>query len=358
MKPPAMRHSLGRVVAAIRRSPLLVPGGRARRVSLMLSGVVFAGAATQVGIAWATALPNDAVLRADDTIVTEEEFQQRVDVLDALYGVKQPAGGPKLERFKKDAAKSIAVSLILDRAAQERGIVIADKQAQDALNKLIEEQLTGGRDTFVQFLGSQGISERDVVDEVKRQLATGRLFEQVTADVKAVTDQEARQAYQDRKEQMVRPEKRHLRNIVVKSNKKAEDILNQARSGVDFAGLAKNHSLDRSTKNSGGDLGTVSADQLDEQYADAAFKAEKGSFFGPVKTQHGWNVGQVLKIVPAEQLSFGEVKKQLKAELNNKRKFGTWRSWLANQIAAADVEYADEYRPDNPDLPPTDVLSR
>lgn len=358
MKLPGIRPAIGRGVTAVRRWPGLVPTGRTRLVSLVLGSAVLAGAATQVGIAWATALPDDAVLRAGDTVVTRDEFQQRLEVLEALYGVKPPADGPQLERFNKDAAKSIAVSLILDRAARERDVVIADKKASDAVNKIIEKQLTGGRDAFGQFLASRGIAEHDVLDEVKRQLTTSRLFEQVTSDVKPVTGTEVREAYQDRKQEMVRPEKRHLRNIVVDSQSKAKRLLRQARGGANFASLAKQHSLDASTKDSGGDLGSLSADQLAKQYAEAAFRTDKKAFFGPVKTQHGWNIGQVLQTTSAKQLSFDEIKKQLEAKLNDQRKLNTWRSWLGNQITAADVEYADEYRPDNPDAPPSDTPAR
>lgn len=358
MKLPALRPVMARGLTAIRRQPLLVPRGRARLASLVLGSVVLAGATTQVGIAWSTALPDNAVFRAGDTVVTEDEFQQRIDVLEALYVLKPPKQGPQLDQFHKAAAKSVAVSLVLDRAAQERGIVIADKQARDALNKIIEEQLRGGRQDFVRFLGSRGIAERDVLDEFQQQLATSKLFEQVTGDIQPVTDKEVRQAYKDRKKDMVTPEKRHLRNIVVDSRSKAKRLLQQARGGADFATLAKQHSLDESTKNSGGDLGNLTADQLGKQYARAAFEAGENAIFGPVKNQHGWNIGQVLQVTPAKPLSFAEVKKQLEAELNNKRKLDSWRTWLGNQITAADVEYADKYRPDNPDAPPTSAPPR
>lgn len=345
-------------VTAVRRWPVLVPRGRARIASLVLGVLVLLGSALQVAVAQVTALPDNAVLRTGDTVVTENEFRQRVDVLEALYGLKPPTHGPKLDRFRRDAAKSIAVSLILDRAAAERNVVVADKQARDVLNKIIEEQLRGGRDAFVQFLGTQGINESDVLAEVRRQLATSKLFEHVTANVKPTTEAEVRRTYQQRKHEMVRPERRHLLNIVVDSKENATAIIKLARSGANFARLASQYSLDRSTKDRGGDLGTLSAEQLDTHYAQAAFGADEGAVFGPIKTQHGWNVGKVVGIEPAQQLPFGEVKKQLEAELNTKRKLDAWRSWLGHQIRAADVEYADDYRPANPDAPPTDALRR
>ncbi|SNR98553.1 peptidyl-prolyl cis-trans isomerase C [Haloechinothrix alba] len=350
------RHALGRGLRSLRRRPTLLPHtARARLISFVLSVLVLAGAATQVALTWATALPDNAVLRASDTVITKDEFQKRIETLEALYGVKRPDKQAEQDQFNKDAAKSVAVSHILDRAAQRQDIVIADKKARDTLNQMLEQQQSGGRDAFTKFLENQGIAEAEVLNELKRQLATSQLFEQVTAEVEPVTDEEVRKTYQDRKSEMVSPEQRHLRNIVVDSKQKAQEILSQAQSGADFATLAAQHSLDRSTKDEGGDLGTVTAEQLQEKFAEAAFQADKDSYFGPVKTQHGWNVGQVVEVTPSEQLSFDEVKEQLEKDLDTKRKLKKWRNWLGEQIKKADVEYADEYRPDDPNAPPSEV---
>lgn len=354
MKLSSTAKMIRRAMGPLLRRPLLAPTERLRVVCLVLGVLVLGGAATQVAIARATALPDDGVFRMGEVIVTEDELHQQVSVLKALYGVQPPQSRPQLDRFNKDAAKSMAVGLILDDAAENRKIDIADKQARDALDKIIEEQLSGGREDFVRFLGSQGISEREVLGEVKRQLATSRLVEQVTRDVKPVTGGEVRQAFQDRREELARPERRQLRNIVVDSEEKAVAVAEQARAGADFARLAKQQSLDRSTRDKGGDLGALSADQLDESFAKAAFDAGEGDVFGPVKTQHGWNVGQVVRVMAAKPLSFDEVRENLEADLNTQRKLKSWRSWLATEIKNAEVEYADRYRPDHPDAPPTD----
>lgn len=358
MKMPNLRAVRGSAGTTERSRSWLVLTGRARLVGLVASVFVLLGVATQVAFAWATALPEDAVLRVGDDVITDEQFQQRITVLQALYGLKPPQEGSQFDRFQKDAAKSVAVSLIIDSAAQQSDVVIADKQARDALDKIVEEQLPGSRQDFVQFLGAEGIAEREVLDEIKRQLATSRLFERVTADVVPVTAEELRQAYQDRNREMFTPEKRHLRNIVVDSEHTVATVVQQAKRGADFGQLASRHSLDQSTRGKGGDLGTLAADQLDREFAKAAFAAPATEIFGPVKSQYGWNVGQVVEITPAKPLTFEQVKQQLEAELTSKRKLDAWRGWLAQEIKAADVDYADEYRPDDPEAPPTDSAPR
>lgn len=340
----------------VRQWPGLVPKGRAALAAVIAGVLVLAGSATQVAVSWATALPEDAVLRVAATTVTKDQFQQRITVLKALYGVRPPQGGAALEQFNKDAAKSVAVSTVLHQAAQERKIVIADKTAQDTLTKIINKQMPQGQKAFTQFLGSQGISQNDVLDEIKNQLETTRLFDSVTGKTPAVTDDDVKKAFKNRKAQMVKPEKRHLRNIVVGSKDEAERVLAQARGGTDFAKLAT-ASKDASTKDKGGDLGALTKDQLDPAFAKAAFAAKPNSYFGPVKTKAGWNVGQVLQIQRAVPLTYEQAKDQLKTDLVNERKLDAWRTWLANQIKNADVEYADGYLPDNPEAPPSGSIT-
>jgi len=313
------------------------------------------GATAQLGVTWATALPSGVALRVGDESVTEDDFRQRVDVLEALYGVRAPEDAAARDRFRRDAAKSIAVSIVLDRAAAEQKVTVADKSARDALDKIVETYLPEGRDALTAFLGSQGISEADVLDEVKRQLVTSRLLEKVTGDVEPVTDAEVRSTYDKRRQDMVTPERRHLRNIVVDSEQKATELAEQAKSGAGFAQLAAENSMDESTADKGGDLGTLTRAELDKAFADAAFAAKKGSLFGPVKTQYGWNVGYVVGVQPERPLSFEQAAEQLERELNDKAKLDVWRAWLANEIKAADVEYAEAYRPADPDAPPAET---
>lgn len=304
----------------------------------------------------ANALPDDAVLRYQGRTVSKADLADRVQVLSALYGVQAPTSGPKLAEFDRQAAKSYAVGLILGKEAVRRKIVIADKQANDQLDGLIDDQLQGGRDAFVQFLQTSGISQTDVLDEIKRQLATARIVEQVTADLPAVTDAEVTAFYNANRAKMVTDATRSISNIVVADETQAGQIAALARKkGADFAALAKKYSADGSTKDKGGSLGAVTQAQLDTAFGTAAFAAAKGAVFGPVKTQYGWNVGRVDSVTASKALALADVRGSLKTELENKARLSTWRTFLGKLLASADVEYADAYRPADPEAAPDDL---
>jgi parvulin-like peptidyl-prolyl isomerase len=89
-----------------------------------------------------------------------------------------------------------------------------------------------------------------------------------------------------------------LLNIVtgpdsVKAIQKARALLAQARSGADFAKLARENSQDYGSAMQGGELGWASKDRWVKPFADAAFKARVGDIVGPVRTQFGWHIIKV-----------------------------------------------------------------
>jgi peptidyl-prolyl cis-trans isomerase C len=340
-------RSLGRRLRELR-----VPTGRRARI-VVAAAVLVAVAAAGTGYVLSRAgLPEGAALQVADRLVTEQELERRTEILQALYGIQRPSDADGLDRFNRDVAKAIAVSMVLDGAARERDIVVSDKYARDILTRFIEQQFPeGGRDAFVQALGTFGASERDVLDEIKTQTAVGDLFEQITADVE-VTDADVRLAYEQRRGELVTPEQRRVRNIVVTSRSEADTVLEQARSGADFAALVQQHSVDGSTRDAGGDLGLVTADVLEQEYAATAFTVGAGEYFGPVQTRNGWNVGQAAEVVAAAPLSFEQAQERVRQELWVERSSGTWRPWVSEQIRRADVEYAARYRPADPDAAP------
>jgi peptidyl-prolyl cis-trans isomerase C len=333
---------LGRIVLN-RRTRILFGGGA---VALII------GSSLAVVHARVGKLPADAAFVLDNTVVTTSDVDDRVDVLHALYGVNPPKTATKLNVFRRDAAKAVAVGMIVDRAAKKRGIVIGDKPARAMLSKLIEERYSdGGRAAFIQALGSLGASQKQVLAEIKQQLVVSKTFDAVTKNV-GVTDGEVAAAFERRKSALGTPELRTLSNIVIAKRSDADRVLDLTKSGRSFRSLARSYSIDAATKSKGGSLGAVSAGQLDPAYAKVAFVARPGRAFGPVRTQHGWNVGLVENVANPRPAVLSKVSADLRTALDTEKALVLWRKWLGSQIKEADITYADRYRPAHPNQLP------
>lgn len=72
--------------------------------------------------------------------------------------------------------------------------------------------------------------------------------------------------------------------------KKAEAILAQARSGADFAKLARENSTDETTAKEGGDLGWIFRGQTEPPFEQVAFSLKPGSIGDIVETSYGFHI--------------------------------------------------------------------
>jgi peptidyl-prolyl cis-trans isomerase C len=322
------------------------PAELAARFGIALLTPVLVVGLTLLVVIRLTELPTGVALRVGSTDVSESQLQQRIQAFEALYGIGAPPAEPARDRFTRELARSVAMSIVIDQAAQERGITVSDQDAQAAADQLIQQRFgPGGRDGFAALLGKIGASMQNVLDEIKRQQRYAQLYEQITAGIPEVTQADARAVYDGDPARRSVPEKRRIGNISVATEQDAQTVLTRARSGTDFAALAKDLSLDPTTKDSGGDLGFTDRASLETGYAQAAFSTPVGSLFGPVRSESGWNVGVVMDLRPERPLSFEEVQEGLRNELRQQRTTAKWRDWLAERVRDAHVTYSEKYQP-------------
>lgn len=322
-----------------------------RRWPLIVGAVVaLVALGTGIFVATRTSVPDDAAFVYGDQVVTKSELAKRIDALQALYGISPPKGVKQRDTFQRTAAKAYAVTLILDRQAEKMDIEVSDKKARDLLDRYIDVQF-GNRDEFVRVLGNVGTSERAVLTEIRRQAATMEMRRKVVGKV-TVNDAALKAAFDRRRASLAIPEQRQLHNIVVESKAEADSIADRIRAGESVATLATELSIDSASNKAGGDLGFLSQEQLETSVGRAAFAAKKGDLYGPVKGEHGWNVGVVGDIRPPQPADFAVMGESFRTLLVQEQENARWTKWLTKVIKDADVHYAKAYQPADPDAPP------
>jgi peptidyl-prolyl cis-trans isomerase D len=105
---------------------------------------------------------------------------------------------------------------------------------------------------------------------------------------------------------------------VAEIKKKAEDVLNKAKHGGNFADLAKQYSED-TTKDKGGDLDWIVRGQTVPEFEAAAFSLPKGTVSDLVKTQYGFHIIEVIDRETARTRTFDEVKSTIQAQLQQQK---------------------------------------
>ncbi len=95
---------------------------------------------------------------------------------------------------------------------------------------------------------------------------------------------------------------------------KAQGLLDRAKSGGDFAKLAKENSDDKGSAVQGGDLGFFSADMMVKPFADAAFALKPNELSGVVESEFGFHIIRLAAIKAGSQPNFDQVKAEIEAE--------------------------------------------
>ncbi len=190
---------------------------------------------------------------------------------------------------------------------------------RDYLVQFMADLITVSQDAESQKVGDTKEFKHKLEFE-RRKLLMSNLLQSVGKA--AVTDAAMHKVYDDAIKGLGQQEEVHARHILIradagdeKASKAAEDkikaIIVRLNKGEDFAKVASETTEDPSGKANGGDLGYFTKEQMVPEFADVAFKLDKGQISGPVKTQFGWHVIKVedkrIKPPPA----FDEVKGQI-----------------------------------------------
>ncbi len=139
-------------------------------------------------------------------------------------------------------------------------------------------------------------------------------------------EDELRQAYESSQARYQAPEQRRVSHILIAVKQDADEettnaalekalsLTEQARSGVDFGELAKQHSDDPGSSSKGGDLGVIAKGVMVKPFEDAAYQLQEGEVSDPVKTRFGYHVIKIIELVPESIKPFAEIRDQIEQE--------------------------------------------
>ncbi|MCM8759275.1 MAG: peptidylprolyl isomerase [Candidatus Omnitrophica bacterium] len=152
-----------------------------------------------------------------------------------------------------------------------------------------------------------------------------------------VTETEIKYEYEKNPQQYQTPERRKLRHILVQTEEKAKEILEQLKNGASFEELASQHNTD-ATKQRGGDLGWGQRGIYVKEFENVAFSLKKDEISDIVKTQFGYHIIRVDEISPAQQRSLNEVSQEIKRKLEQ-NKIATFEEQLKKKYKVQ-VDYS------------------
>jgi foldase protein PrsA len=165
---------------------------------------------------------------------------------------------------------------------------------------------------FLQYLSQSGQTLQDVLYNIRVNQILKKL---VTKQAGTVTPAQVSAFYTSHKSQFGAPETRNLRIVLTKTQGDATTALKALQKGGNWNAVAKQYSIDTTTKNSGGVI-TAQKGRDEAALDNAAFAAPKNKLIGPVKGQFGYYVLEVTGITAGNQQSLAQATAQIQAYLS------------------------------------------
>ena len=219
------------------------------------------------------------------------------------------------ENYRQIVLAGMVEQTLITQAAQARGITITPEMVAAKVAELRE--IAGSDENFQSWLAANQFSEEEFTASLAAEMLTEQVVAAVTANVPSAVPQ-------------VRARYLQVADLTL-----AQTILADIRAGGDFATLARIHSQDRFTAETGGDLGFFAPGSLlVPQVEEVAFTLGLGqtSDLITVANSDGQPVYYLVQVIERDEA------RPLDPDQRARLLAETFEAWLANELAVADIQ--------------------
>ncbi|HWO46932.1 MAG TPA: peptidyl-prolyl cis-trans isomerase, partial [Solirubrobacterales bacterium] len=313
-----------------------------QRLALILFGALFV--LLFVGFAVAEGIGSPSVPSGDVAIVQEipseigqisKEDLDRAIVQQAAEGKlkKTPEpGSDKYEELKEAALGESLERVWIFGQAEELDVSVTDKQVEDEL-ATIKKSNFGTEKAYQKFLDESKFTEEDVNERVRLQLLSTKVQEAVSSEAPPPSEAEVKNYYDEQKaSQFTEKESRDVRVVINKDKSKvdaAKKALEEDNSPANWNKIAKQYSIDPTSKAKGGLQKGISEEFVKGPLKAAIFDSATGELAGPVKFEQNWILLEVVKLNPEKIKSLDEVKAQISSTLGQEQQQEFFSEFIA-----------------------------
>ncbi|HBY57599.1 MAG TPA: hypothetical protein DEG96_07045 [Candidatus Atribacteria bacterium] len=207
------------------------------------------------------------------------------------------------------------------------------------LNQMISEKL------LIQEAKNMGLEEdEDVLEQIKKmteQILVQALIQKEILDKVQVSEEEIEEYYKENQDKFTEKEQVHLYNILVETEEKAQEILEELKAGKDFSEVAKENSIGPSAAQ-GGDLGYLSKGTIIPELEEVISVLEVEELSKVVKTDFGFHILKITDKKPETIKTLEEVKEDILQTLLPAKQNKAFENLLEDLKSKAEIEINEE----------------
>ncbi|OZB90237.1 peptidylprolyl isomerase [Paenibacillus sp. XY044] len=221
-----------------------------------------------------------------------------------------------IEELKRTHGEEALTQMLNHKAVNAEAQALKIKVSPEEVTEEIDREMQGyasPEDYYREMADQLSLTPEEIRTETEYRLTLEKI---ATAGIR-ITDAEV-QGYIDQHKEEFAPQKiYHLAWIQTETEDDANRVLDRLQQGEDFGALASAYSLDEFTRDQGGDLGMVEADDpfMAPEILQTASTLEPGDAAGPVRIKDGYAVVRVIDVENSSTKSSEEIAQEARKQL-------------------------------------------
>lgn len=297
-------------------------------------------------ISGCSSVPENAAATVNGVVISKDDVAHRIQVGAAINPGKVPTdpNSDEYKSFQRDITRQLIGEELERQEAEKRGVSVSADEITAVVDQVVENKYFGSLQKLQEDYARRGISEEELRLQIYRTILHRKLYESLRAEV-APSEEEIKAQYDANIDKFIYPEKRQVRQIIVKSEAAAKTIEGRINAGEDMATIAKSESTDAQTKANGGYLGVVTQADMPPEVGSVTFSLAKGQVSDPIMSAQGWYIVRVELIIPASNRTWDQVKDEQMLYASNQRLADRYKQYQQEVYDSYDIQYADDYAP-------------
>jgi peptidyl-prolyl cis-trans isomerase SurA len=316
-----------------------------RALTFLLSAMIFMSASSA-----SAAVTNAIAAIVNDDIVTFYEVSRESETALREAGKQAPLDAATRSRIMSAALDRLIEKKLVEQKIRELNIKVSEEELHQAIEDVRKQNNIPNLEALVSALASQGLSFNQYRSQLQEQIEKLKL---VSMEVRAkihVSEAEMREYYNSNSSRYMEEESYRARHIFFKTSDKspADEIkrtmttalmvLAEAKSGKDFAELAKNYSEDPAAKKDGGDLGKFKKGDMQSELGNAVMSMKPGDVSELVYTPAGFHIIKLEERISGRMKPFEEFKSEIEETLYRKKSEERFSQWAKDLRGKASIE--------------------
>jgi len=292
---------------------------------------------------------NSIAAIVNDDIITSYEVDQGAALLAKEAEKKGPLSDADKRQLRPAALNRLIDKKLIDQKVKDLNISVTDDELRQTIED-VKKQNKITQENLISALANQGLSFDQYKAQLREQLERIRLMGQEVRAKVQVGEKEIKEYYDANPKNFGADEFFRARHIFFRINKNAKPeevrkalatamiVLQEARSGKDFADLAKIYSDDPQAAKDGGELGTFKKGDMLPEIENAVIDMKSDEISDLVNTPAGFHIIKLEEKSPGKLRPFDEVKGEIEELLIKKKSDERFNQWLADLRKSAAIE--------------------